>query len=1345
MVSKRMVLGAALVAFGLLVGAPLFGQYAPPPGGEDVLDLYSPRFLSGLGTAVSTESPHSDALNPAVAGGGQRTILDLNYLMLASLVPGSEAVGGHAINLGLTVPTPGGVLTGSIHFLNSALPGMNLGNRLGVNFSFAKDLFPDLLVGAGLQATFGSIDRFDVGVGLDLGFVHIPATPAGLDRFRWGASISGIGKGYDPTIDPAVTSFPGPFSPAVAMSFSPITEGDVRLDVTAGARFPSFQNARVNLGADLTLFDFFTLTLGWGVDLRELLVVGVPQRSLLPRVGLSFNFQTQFAESEDFISSQGWNRSEVRTRVAVAPLYNQSWAFGAGINAPLGILDETPPSISVIYPELVHMSPNNDGVSDSVSFGLEIEDERFVVSYRGLITDADGSIIREFRNVDERPENQGFQNIIDRLLAVDSGTPIPEEIRWDGTREDGSIAPDGRYAFTIQATDDNGNRAVSPAYQVELDNTPPSVTLGDLDEEERVFSPNGDGNKDTIRIEQSGSAEDLWTGRIRDAAGRVVSERQWRDGPPSSFEWNGRDAAGSLVPDGVYSYEISAVDAAGNAARESLANIIVNTEPTPVSLAIDLAAFSPNADGTRDTLTMTPEIPVTEGVESWTIRIIGPDGRTRRTISDTRIPRETVSFDGRDDLGTPLPEGSYRAELAVRYRAGNEPTATSPAFVIDVTPPSAMIRSDFEVFSPNGDGNRDSITFFQETSAEEGWTGVLTSEGGAEIRRYTWFGPAELQARWDGRTGEGLIADDGTYFYQLRTIDRAGNLGASNPVSFELNTEETPVVLSAQYEAFSPNADNSQDRIGIFPQFRVTEGLASFQLEILNQQGETVRRITDRDAAIGGFYWDGIDGSGRRVSDGAYRARVSVAYENGNQAASTTPVFRVDTVYPRASVTPSDVIFSPNGDGNKDSVTLVQETSDEELWRGTVVDTSGAVVREFYFQGEAPDLRWNGTDDAGNVLADGAYRYVLESTDAAGNRAIVESVPVELDTRRTSVFVTVDAVGFSPNGDGFRDDIGFTLYLGLADGMESWELSIIHADGSVARRFTGTEAFSRHEVRWDGRAPSGRLREGSYTAVFGAVYRKGDRPEARTTTFALDVTAPEARVGLEPLPFSPDNDGLNDELVISLSVSDMTGIGPWRLEILGREDRLFREFSGRGRPADEIRWDGRAANGELVESARDYPYVLTIADELGNIAEYTGTIPVDVLVVRDGDRLRVQITNITFAPDSSDLVLDPDDPQGRKNLEVLNRLAEVFARYSTYNVRIEGHAVAILGTQREQDETLVPLSRARAESVRQELIERGLAPGRLSVAGIGGSEPLVPHSDLENRWRNRRVEFILIR
>ena len=1325
--------------------ATVSGQTLPPPGGNDVLQFYSPFFLGSIDSTVSTESPAADGINPAVSGANQRPVVDLGYIMLTSLVPGAESVSGHAINLGASFPTRVGVLTGGLHFLNSTLPTMNLGNQLNVRFSFSKDLFPDLLVGAGLNATFGSIDRFDVGVGIDLGFVHIPASRGGLERFRWGAAIQGIGKGYDPSSSPDVGAYPAPFTPTVGAAFTPIETDDVRLDVAADLRFPSFQNVRLGVGAELVLFDFFSVTAGWGVDFRELLDVNVAQRSLLPRVGISFSLQTDFENGEDFLSRQGWSQSDVQTRFAVAPLYGDSWAFGLGVNAPLGVVDAEPPVIEVDYGQPVYISPNNDGVSDSLSFGLSITDERFVTEWRVLFFDEAGVLVREFENIDDRPENQGFQNVIDRLLAEKSGVPVPEEIRWDGTRTDGSLAGDGTYSFYVEASDDNGNQARSPEYPVTIDVTPPEATIDTPSPDSLIFSPNGDGNKDSLSIEQSGSAEDLWTGRISDASGRIVNERQWRNSRPEPFEWNGKDATGAVVQDGVYSYRVTSRDRAGNEGSARLTNIIVNTESTPVGVTIDLAAFSPNGDGNKDVVNLGLDIPVSDGLETWTVEIKDVDGRVRRSISDNRIPRRPVPFDGRDDLGRLLPEGLYYAELTVEYRAGNQPTAESPGFSIDLTPPTATIRADFEIFSPNGDGNKDQVTLFHETSAEEGWTGIITNQEGLEVRRFTWLGTADQQVAWGGRSEDGRIAPDGRYFYDLRATDTAGNLGTSNTVSFELNTEETPVVVSVQYDAFSPNADNVKDTIEIYPQLRVAEGLESFELGVLNAAGERVRVYRGREIGSDAIVWEGLDAEGRRVADGRYRARVTVTYENGNQVSSATPFFAVDTVPPNAAVAVTPTLFSPNGDGNRDTVRITQSGSQEAVWTGTILSADGEEVREYFFRRLGTDLVWDGRDEAGNVVPDGSYFYRLSAEDSAGNRAVVETDAMTVDTRRTSVFATVDFAGFSPNGDGFRDDIGFTMYVGLADGIESWELSIQHADGTVGRVFSGTDAFSQRGVRWNGRAPSGRVREGVYTATFRVKYAKGDTPEATTTAFVLDISPPEVEVSLDPLPFSPDNDGLNDLLRIGLDVRDRTEVGPWRFEILGREDALFNEFSGRGNPADELIWDGRALNGELVESARDYPYVLTIADVLGNVSEYTGEIPVDVLVVRDGDRLRVQITNITFAPNSADLVVDEGDPLGEKNLEVLNRLADIFSRYSTYNIRVEGHAVNITGTQEEEEQTLVPLSRSRAESVRQALIDRGVAPGRLSVLGRGGSDPLVPHDDLENRWRNRRVEFILIR
>jgi len=108
--------------------------------------------------------------------------------------------------------------------------------------------------------------------------------------------------------------------------------------------------------------------------------------------------------------------------------------------------------------------------------------------------------------------------------------------------------------------------------------------------------------------------------------------------------------------------------------------------------------------------------------------------------------------------------------------------------------------------------------------------------------------------------------------------------------------------------------------------------------------------------------------------------------------------------------------------------------------------------------------------------------------------------------------------------------------------------------------------------------------------------------------------------------------------------------------------------------------------------------------------------------------------------------LEPEKVQ--QNLQTLDRLAEILKIYGGYEIRIEGHAVQLLWwneerAEEEQQETLIPLSKERAEAVKEALVERGVDGGRITTKGIGGADPVVPHGDKENRWKNRRVEFIL--
>ena len=99
----------------------------------------------------------------------------------------------------------------------------------------------------------------------------------------------------------------------------------------------------------------------------------------------------------------------------------------------------------------------------------------------------------------------------------------------------------------------------------------------------------------------------------------------------------------------------------------------------------------------------------------------------------------------------------------------------------------------------------------------------------------------------------------------------------------------------------------------------------------------------------------------------------------------------------------------------------------------------------------------------------------------------------------------------------------------------------------------------------------------------------------------------------------------------------------------------------------------------------------------------------------------------------------------KKNNQVLKRVAEILNKFKDYRVTIEGHANNTTGTQREEDNVLLPLSQKRAEAVKKILKDYGVNDSRLSTVGVGGTKPVVSRSDKDNWWKNRRVEFILVK
>jgi outer membrane protein OmpA-like peptidoglycan-associated protein len=228
--------------------------------------------------------------------------------------------------------------------------------------------------------------------------------------------------------------------------------------------------------------------------------------------------------------------------------------------------------------------------------------------------------------------------------------------------------------------------------------------------------------------------------------------------------------------------------------------------------------------------------------------------------------------------------------------------------------------------------------------------------------------------------------------------------------------------------------------------------------------------------------------------------------------------------------------------------------------------------------------------------------------------------------------------------------------------------------------------------------------------------------------------------------FSPDGDGENDLYIATLSVQDESPIQGWSVDI--REPVapyvLFAHFEGEGDPPAQIEWDGTNDKGELVQSASDYLVTFTVSDIKGNSSSLEGIIGTDILVIRDGDRLRAQVPSIMFAADKGNFE-GLSEENIANNEWILRRIAQVLNKFSGYRVLVEGHGNTVLRTTQEENRELRPLSEARAKTVVEELVRYGVDRGRLSAAGRGGTQPVVPYEDRNGWWKNRRVEFILLK
>ena len=126
-----------------------------------------------------------------------------------------------------------------------------------------------------------------------------------------------------------------------------------------------------------------------------------------------------------------------------------------------------------------------------------------------------------------------------------------------------------------------------------------------------------------------------------------------------------------------------------------------------------------------------------------------------------------------------------------------------------------------------------------------------------------------------------------------------------------------------------------------------------------------------------------------------------------------------------------------------------------------------------------------------------------------------------------------------------------------------------------------------------------------------------------------------------------------------------------------------------------------------------------------------GTNPLKADVLKIEENKPIVLEGINF--ETNKAVILPSSE------EILVKAYNTMKAYPTLKVEISGHTDDVC-----KDAANQKLSEARANSVRNWLVAKGVDGARLVPVGYGEKQPMVPNTSPENRFKNRRIEFKIL-
>ncbi|MHC5105651.1 Ig-like domain-containing protein [Enterobacter ludwigii] len=747
---------------------------------------------------------------------------------------------------------------------------------------------------------------------------------------------------------------------------------------------------------------------------------------------------------------------------------------------------------------------------------------------------------------------------------------------------------EGALTLTASVNDKAGNSGQT-AHTLTVDTVAPTVTIGTVADDDIVNNAEqlaGQTISGTTTAEQGQTVTVSFNDHNYQAT--VGADGSWSVFVP------GHDFLG--LSDGNYTLTATVNDKAGNPGSATHDVTLNGDVPT-----ITIHTFA------QDDIVSAAEHGIPLVVSGTTD---APAGQTVTITLNGKTYTTTVQADGSwnytvgsADVTALADGGSYVIHAQVSNTIGN--TASDDHTVtVDLTAPSMGISID-ALQNDTGLSASDFITNDSQIIVNGSLTAQLGNNEKAQVSvdgGASWIDLAVTGTTW--RYTDGRTLTDGTYQYQVRVIDNAGNVGATDSQNVVVDLT-APAATTITVDSVSQDTGLSgSDFITSDNQISLKGTLGAALGSGDHAQISLDGGVTWTDVSVSGLSWTWVDT--RTLADGDYNYQLRVIDDAGNISATTSQVVTIDTVAPDASKTIAiDSISDDTGLSSSDFI-----THDTSL---TLHGSLGATLADGEYAQISIDggVTWQNVIVTGNswyyvdgrTLGNATYDYYVRVVDAAGNVGSSAHQQVTVDTVApdAAITVTVDNItvdtGFD-NNDFLTSSTSYTLNGTLGAQPGAGEYVQVSMDGGttwVNATVNGTQ-WSYNDTRT--------LADGSYNYQVRVVDLAGNVGATTSQTVTVDTHAPQYGITIDSISEDTGQSG-TDFITMDTTLTLNGSLG----SALANDERVQISLDGGNTWTDATvtnqRWSYTDTRG-LADG--DYTYQVRIIDQAGNVGSTSSQV-----------------------------------------------------------------------------------------------------------------------------------------